>query len=145
MGLDMYLSAKRYIWKSSDNDNDIQDKLNKVMGEDLPEGMRVNEVCVDAMYWRKANAIHNWFVENCQDGDDNCQEYFVSREQIQELRDLCLAELGGEECLEPIDGFFFGSTDKDEYFYQDLQETVNGLNKVLSLPNGYEFYYRASW
>ena len=29
------------------------------------------EVCV--AYWRKANAIHSWFVENCQDGVDECQ------------------------------------------------------------------------
>ena len=23
-------------------------------------------------YWRKANQIHNWFVENVQDGEDDC-------------------------------------------------------------------------
>ena len=58
MGLDMYLSAKRYIWKSGDSDKDIQDKLNEVVKDDLPDGMRVKEIAVDAMYWRKANAIH---------------------------------------------------------------------------------------
>ena len=49
MGLDMYLSAKRYIWKSGDSDKDIQDKLNEVMKDDLPDGMRVKEIAVDAM------------------------------------------------------------------------------------------------
>ena len=147
MGLDMYLSAKRYIWKSSDSDNDIQDKLNEVMKDDLPEGMRVNQVEVDAMYWRKANAIHGWFVENCQEGEDDCKEYYVEREQLKELRDLCQAVLDGDEDvnLEPTDGFFFGSTEKDEYYFQDMRETVEGLNKVLSLPKSYEFYYRSSW
>lgn len=147
MGLDMYLSAKRYIWKSSDSDNDIQDKLNEVMKDDLPEGMRVNQVEVDAMYWRKANAIHGWFVENCQEGEDDCKEYYVEREQLEELRDLCQAVLDGDEDvnLEPTDGFFFGSTEKDEYYFQDMRDTVEGLNKVLSLPKSYEFYYRSSW
>lgn len=147
MGLDMYLSAKRYIWKSSDSDNDIQDKLNEVMKDDLPEGMRVNQVEVDAMYWRKANAIHGWFVENCQEGEDDCREYYVEREQLEELRNLCQAVLDGDEDvnLEPTDGFFFGSTEKDEYYFQDMRETVEGLNKVLSLPKSYEFYYRSSW
>lgn len=147
MGLDMYLSAKRYIWKSDDSDNDIQSKLNEVMSEDLPDGMRVQEITVDAMYWRKANAIHGWFVENCQDGDDNCREYYVDREQLEELRDLCQAVLNGDEDanLEPTDGFFFGSTEKDEYYRQDLQETIEGLNKALSLPKSYDFYYRSSW
>lgn len=150
MGLDMYLSAKRYIWKSGDGDKDIQEDLNKVMADDLKDtGMRVREVEIDAMYWRKANAIHGWFVENCQEGEDDCREYFVSREQLQELRDLCQKLLDGDEEaegeLEPTEGFFFGSTNKDEYYYQDLKETVEGLDRVLSLPNSYEFYYQSSW
>lgn len=149
MGLDMYLSAKRYIWKSSDSDNDIQDKLNEVMKDDLPEGMRVNQVEVDAMYWRKANAIHGWFVENCQEGEDDCKEYYVEREQLEELRDLCQAVLDGDDNaeleLEPTEGFFFGSTERDDYYLQDMRDTVEGLNKVLSLPKSYEFYYRSSW
>lgn len=147
MGLDMYLSAKRYIWKSDNKDNNVQDKLNEVMKDDLPEGMRVQEITVDAMYWRKANAIHGWFVENCQEGEDDCREYYVDREQIEELRNICKATLQGQDDgeLEPTEGFFFGSYEKDEWYYKDLQETVEGLDKVLTLPNSYEFYYRSSW
>lgn len=147
MGLDMYLSAKRYIWKSDDSEQDVQQKLNEVMKDDLPDGMRVQEITVDAMYWRKANAIHGWFVENCQEGEDDCKEYFVQRESLEELRDACQAVLDGDEDinLEPMDGFFFGSTEKDEYYRQDLQETIEGLNKALSLPKSYDFYYRSSW
>ena len=143
----MYLSAKRYIWKSGDSDKDIQDKLNEVMKDDLPDGMRVKEIAVDAMYWRKANAIHGWFVENCQEGEDDCREYYVERSQLEELRDLCKATLDGDDEgeLEPTEGFFFGSYEKDECYYKDLKDTVEGLDKVLSLPNSYEFYYRASW
>lgn len=147
MGLDMYLSAKRYIWKSDNKDNNVQDKLNEVMKDDLPEGMRVQEITVDAMYWRKANAIHGWFVKNCQEGEDDCREYYVDREQIEELRTICKATLDGKDEgeLEPTEGFFFGSYEKDEWYYKDLQETVEGLDKVLTLPNSYEFYYRSSW
>ena len=147
MGLDMYLSAKRYIWKSDDRDNNVQDKLNEVMKDDLPEGMRVQEITVDAMYWRKANAIHGWFVQNCQEGEDDCREYYVDREQIEELRTICKATLDGKDEgeLKPTEGFFFGSYEKDEWYYKDLQETVEGLDKVLTLPNSYEFYYRSSW
>jgi len=147
MGLDMYLSAKRYIWKSDNKDNNVQDRLNEVMKDDLPEGMRVQEITVDAMYWRKANAIHGWFVKNCQEGEDDCREYYVDREQIEELRNICKATLQGQDDgeLEPTEGFFFGSYEKDEWYYKDLQETVEGLDKVLTLPNSYEFYYRSSW
>jgi hypothetical protein len=40
-------------------------------------------------YWRKANHIHNWFVENVQCGVDNCGSYIVSRDQLVQLRDAC--------------------------------------------------------
>lgn len=40
-------------------------------------------------YWRKANAIHKWFVDNVQEGVDDCKPYYVSREQLKELRTLC--------------------------------------------------------
>lgn len=39
-------------------------------------------------YWRKANQIHHWFVENVQGGEDNCEEYKVTREQLGGLLDI---------------------------------------------------------
>jgi hypothetical protein len=49
--------------------------------------------------------------------------------------------------LEPKQGFFFGSTEKDDWYLQDLKNTVEGITNALeSLPeNQYEFYYQASW
>ena len=38
-------------------------------------------------YWRKANAVHNWFVDNVQDGNDGCKHYWVSKEDLQKLLD----------------------------------------------------------
>jgi hypothetical protein len=47
--------------------------------------------------------------------------------------------------LEPTQGFFFGSYEKDEWYYQDLKNTVEGLERVLALPDEYSFSYQASW
>lgn len=44
----------------------------------------------DVAYWRKANAIHRWFVKNVQDGEDDCGKYHVTRKQLEELRDCCM-------------------------------------------------------
>jgi hypothetical protein len=49
------------------------------------------------------------------------------------------------EVLEPTAGFFFGSYEKDEWYYQDLKETIEGIEKALELPQSFEFYYQASW
>lgn len=49
---------------------------------------RINE---NIGYWRKANAIHQWFVDNVQDGEDDCQYHReVTEDDLIELRDLCI-------------------------------------------------------
>jgi hypothetical protein len=83
MGLDMYLSAKRYLWRVDGDDKDIAQKISDI-GLDNG-GMRVKEVRCEAMYWRKANAIHYWFVQNVQSGADDCREYFVTRDNLRSL------------------------------------------------------------
>lgn len=142
MGLDMYLSAKKYFY----TDDDTAKAVAKVVGTG---DFQVQEVSVRAMYWRKANAIHGWFVRNCQDDVDDCQEYYVSHEKLERLRDICQAVLDDDDEwadeLEPTEGFFFGSTEKDDGYYEDLKHTVEGLNKVLNELDSYDFYYRASW
>ena len=155
MGLDMYLTAKKYLW--SDQDKELSAKINEQIGV-VPDfekrfngsSLVVKEISLDAMYWRKANAIHGWFVENCQDGEDNCREYEVDREQLETLRDLCKDILEHPDAerdadLDPTQGFFFGSYTKDEWYYEDLKNTVEGLDRVLALPDEYSFAYQASW
>jgi hypothetical protein len=148
MGLDMYLTAKRYVWNYKDEDKALQDQLDDVMKDDLAEGMRVKEVAVDAFYWRKANHIHKWFVDNCQGGEDDCKEYWVDAKQLVRLKDLCESVLLQKDVglLPTADGFFFGSTDYDEWYWSEIEETAKGLEKVLKLDTGkWDFYYRASW
>jgi len=77
-------------------DKAISEGIEKLLGVESDHNARFHgsslvakEVSLEAMYWRKANAIHGWFVENCQDGEDNCQEYWVSREKLINLKDLC--------------------------------------------------------
>ena len=45
------------------------------------------EKCEEVGYWRKANAIHNWFVTNVQNGVDDCGKYSVSKDMLESLRD----------------------------------------------------------
>lgn len=43
----------------------------------------------DVAYWRKANAIHNWLVQNVQYGEDNCYPHEVSKEKLEKLKATC--------------------------------------------------------
>jgi hypothetical protein len=154
MGLDMYLSAKKYMSKYFDPaDVERIEKINDIFGvtgiEDGDYGAQ--EVTFRVAYWRKANAIHDWFVQNIQDGVDECQETWVSREQLQELIDVCKRVLSdislAAELLPTRSGFFFGGTDYDEWYKQDLEYTVQRLEKILADPafTKVDFYYHSSW
>lgn len=97
MGLDMYLE---HIHRNADeyrnvnlDDFDVNSKLYKTLapyfhqcGSELYSWTSLFE---EVGYWRKANAIHKWFVENVQNGEDDCGRYEVSKEQLEELLDVC--------------------------------------------------------
>ena len=151
MGLDMFLMAKRYVSPYVPADAEL---IKLVEAINFGNGtMGIREVTFEAMYWRKANAIHRWFVDNVQDGVDNCAEYNVSTEQLTELRNLCKKVLedpeNAMELLPPKSGFFFGSTDIDDFFIDDLTSTVERFDYLLDLPevknHNISFYYSSSW
>ena len=57
-----------------------------------------------------------------------------------------IAVLDNPMDLTPVEGFFFGSTSKDEYYYSSIEYTVELINSILANTNDeYSFYYRASW
>ncbi len=142
MGLDMYLSAKRYLW---DRDNVT------VAGIDIPAPLELCEVRCRAAYWRKANMIHAWFVANVQDDDDDCRPYDVGRDDLQTLIDLCREVLANRdkaaELLPTSLGFFFGSDEYDDYYFAELQRTADELAALLAAcpDRDWDFEYQASW
>jgi hypothetical protein len=49
--------------------------------------------------------------------------------------------------LPPQAGFFFGGTDIDEWYWNDLKNTITQLERVFALPevDKLSFYYSSSW
>lgn len=157
MGLDMYLIRKKYVGAKYKHNNVTGVIDIRTNGKTIPIDLKkVSYIEEEVGYWRKANAIHNWFVENIQDGEDDCREYWVSVEQLQELLDICKKVLENhnlaEDLLPSKPGFFFGSTEYDEYYFQDIQDTIDILTKVIEEEKEYnknDFYsdlmYNSSW
>lgn len=154
MGLDMTLYASIYYSPYREEDVKTIDTVTKTAGiNDYIEDDGSCIIQVQAMYWRKANAIHNWFVKNVQNGIDDCREYYVSQSKLIELRDICERILNDKdlsyELLPPASGFFFGSQVVDEWYMKDLKATVKRFDELISLQNQRNdrvmFYYRSSW
>jgi hypothetical protein len=148
MGLDMYVTAKRYLWQHQPSDQETAQQVAQAIG--ALDGARVNQVECEIMYWRKANAIHKWFVDNVQGGVDDCSEYWVDPDKLQLLLETINQVLTDPEKaveLMPCQmGFFFGSTDIDEWYWSTLTETRDNLKKLLSQPlDGWDIYYHSSW
>lgn len=125
------------------------------MGLDMYLEARIKDRAEEAAYWRKANAVHKWFVENVQDGKDECEPHVVTREQLESLIEDCMLVLSNrddreliEQTLPTTSGFFFGSTAYDDMYFEDLLYTVDKLNEVLDsseYDQETEFVYRSSW
>ena len=80
-------------------------------------------------YWRKANAIHRWFVENVQEDVDNCSTYWVSDDKLTRLLHLVNQVLSDHskaaKLLPTHAGFFFGSTDYEKCYFENLKAAPN--------------------
>ena len=131
MGLDMYLFRVREHNTAVDLDVSLEQK--ELVGQ-----------------WRKANQIHNWFVQNVQNGKDDCGSYPVSHEQLQELFNLANAALKnpelGYKLLPTQEGFFFGSTEYDDDYIYDLELTIKIIKPLLEDDSSSALYeYIASW
>jgi hypothetical protein len=153
MGLDMMLYMN--VWGMSDEkfqedvDKAVMPRFSSLRGIEP----RLVFVRYEVLTWRKANAIHNWFVQNVQKGVDDCGDYEVSEEELRRLLKDVEAVLKDKskapEILPTTDGFFFGDTDYDEYYFDDLKYTAKGIKNVLRIKakndSFVSFEYGSSW
>ena len=153
MGLDQYLYAKKYTSESTIfNKVEIFNQLKETIGTDvafLTKKTPSISVEMKVGYWRKSNQIHQYFVDNCQGGEDDCRISYVDRDKLVELLDLCKQVLvdhsKAEDLLPSQSGFFFGNTEYNEWYYSDLTDTVEILDNALKMGDDWSFYYQSSW
>ena len=150
MGLDMYLEKRTYVrqWEHQSPEEQYNVEVTKG-GESVKiDPKRVTYIIEEIGYWRKANQIHQWFVDNVQHGVDNCGEYCVSKGQLEDLLEICIKILNdnslAEELLPTASGFFFGGTEYDEWYFKDIENTIEVLKEALSDTHA-DYYYSSSW
>ena len=168
MGLDMYLSRDYHLSTyqphpdSFPEQPDVAAKYSKeyaqasqiatILGTSLGDDSGIVSVQVPVAYWRKANHIHNWFVENIGGGVDECQEMSLTRDELTELLKVCVIVQQDHEqaphLLPPREGFFFGGYELDSYYFAEITRTVIALKATLdaAAEDAWPSWtYRASW
>ena len=151
MGLDMYLEKRTDVrlWNFQKEEDQFE-VIVKKGGVTYPKinPKNITTVVEEAGYWRKANAIHRWFVENVQDGKDDCGEYFVPPSSLEELLELCekvkLNPEQADELLPTSSGFFFGGDEYDEWYFDKIDYTIEVLKEALADTDS-SYYYSSSW
>lgn len=183
----MYLNKKHYVQNWDHNPPEKKFSfLIKKGGKpvDYIDTNKITYIEEQLAYWRKANQIHKWFIDNCAGGDGDRSTMYVSSEQLKELLDTCKKVLGASELIDgkinngqqyqngawvdiKVDGkyikdatmaavllptesgFFFGGTDYDEYYIEDIKETIKVLEEELKKQESKNYYpeyeYHASW
>tara|TARA_R110000868_G_scaffold181986_1_gene422981 strand:+ start:332 stop:772 length:441 start_codon:yes stop_codon:yes gene_type:complete len=146
MGLDMYLSAKRYLFSFNEHDKALADKIDAEVGASSLG--HTNEIRKEAFYWRKAWAIHHWFVVNAQNGEDDCKEYWVERYKLKELLDTLKKVDKNPSLAEDILPLQSDDDEGKEWELEQVRRTIPALDKLIndeSLKEKWDFYYSSSW
>lgn len=178
MGLDMYLKVSKKIqgWTEKDYSEvsdlvcgldiqkyqsdptkvDIKKLCTKPGAENLQvylngESVHWFDIMKKVGYWRKANHIHQWFVNNVQNGVDDCGYYFVSEQDLLNLDKTCEKVLenflDSPKLLPRLEGFCFGGLDYNQYYLEDVKETrkiIDNIIESVDFENEVVMYH-ASW
>ncbi len=160
MGLDMYLDEHIYYggkWRNGESHSEghTLSVTGKFALDNNLEESNIQELTREVAYWRKANQIHGWLVENAMDGVDDCTRHYIPRSKLQELHDICVDVLKAldekrwtdvDKLLPPTEGFFFGDYDvTTDWYRQDIEYTIKALSSILKEDKGHSYYYTASW
>lgn len=172
MGLDMYLSKRTYVknwdWKEDNPTHHVQVTKNGDVRKDIKPS-RITYIIEEVGYWRKFNALHGYIVENYGKGIDECQEIYLELSDLEVMIEVMKEVMKSKpnedgvvdpsapdpgDLLPPTQGFFFGGYELDEYYYDEVERTIELFTELVNEEQKSEeenglwsgsFYYQANW
>ena len=135
MGLDMYLTGRKYVGGS-------------LQGDDEPfreeDGKPIDSMNLELGYWRKHRKLHGYIVNTFAEGKDECQKINLEGD---DLRKIAKAVLTND--LPNTEGFFFGCEEIDNTYSDESEEHAKQLYEAAKwLEDGdwkRTVVYQASW
>ena len=160
----MYFYARKTTYKSFSK----WDKSSKVDETDYPEDLKTfsdyiygrnfksvqTETRYQIGYFRKFNALHSYIVKTFANGVDNCQDVLLYKEDVEKIKKVLDDVLNvhqqaekAKEILPTQSGYFFGGTDYDEFYFNEVKVAADLMQNLLDNFDfeSYQLVYRASW
>lgn len=138
----------------------VKDACAKLLDEPSIGAGGMDKLCVSVKktteiemgYFRKFNALHGYIVENFADGVDECQDIYMpvdkTKELVENLKTILDDNTKAAELLPVTVGFFFGSSEYDSYYFDDVREAYEMFTAALAIigdRDEFTLKYRASW
>ena len=135
MGLDMYLTGRKYVGGS-------------LQGDDEPfreeDGKPVDSMNLELGYWRKHRKLHGYIVNTFAEGKDECQKINLEGDDLRKI-----AKAVRTNDLPNTEGFFFGCEEIDNTYSNEAEEHAQQFDEAAKwLEDGdwkRTVFYRASW
>ena len=163
MGLDMYFYARKTTYKSfskwgnPERANEVNYPEDLKTFSDYIYDRNFKSVQIETRYqigyFRKFNALHSYIVKTFADGIDNCQDIILYKEDVEQIKKVlddvleANTEEKAKELLPTQSGFFFGGTDYDEFYFEDVKVAADLMQNLLDNFDfeKYQLIYEASW
>ena len=162
MGLDIYFYERHWLRPQQNKKGNLIKPSFTIPTEMYGKGRKrfehVSYIVCFVGYFRKANAIHKYMVDKAGYDDDveftNGRDLRILKSDILELKEICLELLGlqgkkfkekAKELLPTAEGFFWGSTEYNKWYREDLRNFVKMVNKLHLDDPDVDVIYNADW
>ena len=134
MGLDMYMTGRKYIGGHWQRDEPIRKEDNRL----------IDSIEVHLGYWRKHRKLHGFIVNTFADGVDDCRKIELSTGSLRQI-----AKALRSNVLPETEGFFFGDEGMDKQEKERSEEYAKQMEDAIKWLKAGDWersvYYRASW
>ena len=98
--------------------------------------------------------MHSYILKTFANGVDDCQDIILYKEDVEQIKKVLDEVLNAhqqvekaKELLPTQSGFFFGGTDYDEYYFEDVKVAADLMQNFLDNFDfdKYQLIYEASW
>ena len=116
MGLDMYLTGRKYVGGS-------------LQGDDEPfreeDGKPVDSMNLELGCWRKHRKLHGYIVNTFAEGKDECQDIPLEGDDLRKI-----AKAVRINDLPHTEGCFFGDAEMDKAFSDEAEEHAQQFDEA---------------